>query len=120
MTRTGPLARIGSYAIVAVSPGELFSRLVSYIGAGVYEETMFRLMLLPLTTAIFRTVGFKPRPSVLLAAVVTSLLFSAAHHVGAHGEPFDAFRFTFRFAAGMMFCACAWARIASRMASLLP
>ncbi len=99
-----PLAFIGADAVFAITPGEAFSRFVSYIGAGVYEETLFRLMLLPLSTAILRTAGLKPRVAVVLAAVTTSLLFSAAHHVGAHGEPFDAFRFTFRFAAGMMFC----------------
>jgi hypothetical protein len=95
---------VGANAVFAIAPGEAFSRFVSYIGAGVYEETLFRLMLLPLSTAILRAAGLKPRIAVVLAAVVTSLLFSAAHHVGTHGEPFDAFRFTFRFAAGMMFC----------------
>ena len=37
------------------------------------------------------------------AVILTSLLFSAAHYVGPHGEPFDAFSFSFRCIAGAFF-----------------
>jgi membrane protease YdiL (CAAX protease family) len=81
-----------------------FAHLVSYFGAGVYEETLFRLMLLPLCTAALRAAKVTPRTSIVIAVILTSALFSAAHHVGAAGEPLDPFRITFRFAAGMLFC----------------
>lgn len=85
-----------------------FARFVSFLGAGVYEETLFRLMLLPLCVAGLRTAKLSPKASVIVAAIVTSVLFSAAHHVGAAGEPLDPFplfRITFRVAAGMLFSA---------------
>jgi membrane protease YdiL (CAAX protease family) len=41
--------------------------------------------------------------SVVLAVLVTSVLFSAAHYAGAHGETFDWFSFSFRFLAGAFF-----------------
>jgi hypothetical protein len=84
-----------------------FARFVSYFGAGVYEETLFRLMLLPLCTAALRAARFSPRAAIVIAAIVTSLLFSAAHHIGAFGEPLDPFplfKITFRIAAGLLFC----------------
>ncbi len=109
-----PLLRLGggdeaaSFTLAASSLRVSFARFVSYFGAGVYEETLFRLMLLPLCTAALRAANLKPRTAVVIAVIVTSLLFSAAHHVGASGEPLDPFplfRITFRFAAGVLFCA---------------
>ena len=35
--------------------------------------------------------------------LLTSLLFSAAHYRGPHGESFEAFSFWFRFTAGALF-----------------
>ena len=40
---------------------------------------------------------------VAVAVVLTSLVFSAAHYVGPHGETFEAFSFAFRFLAGAFF-----------------
>ncbi|MEX2189028.1 MAG: CPBP family intramembrane glutamic endopeptidase [Pirellulales bacterium] len=98
----------GSAIVASSSLRTSFAHFVSYFGAGVYEETLFRLMLLPLCMAALRGAKFTPRTAVVIAVIVTSLLFSAAHHVGASGEPLDPFplfRFTFRFAAGVLFCA---------------
>jgi hypothetical protein len=80
------------------------ARLFSYFGAGVYEETLFRLMLLPLCVALLRAASLSKNASLIWAVVITSFLFAAAHHVGVHGEAIEPFRFTFRFAAGAMFC----------------
>jgi len=41
--------------------------------------------------------------ALLLAIVLTSLLFSAAHYVGPSGAPLRWFRFVFRFVAGAFF-----------------
>lgn len=82
----------------------MLAKLFSYFGAGVYEETLFRLMLLPLSVMLLRAVGLSKNASVIGAVIATSLLFAAAHHIGTHGEAIEPFRFTFRFAAGGMFC----------------
>lgn len=95
---------VAEYASLG-SMRDAFAQLVSFFGAGVYEETLFRLMMLPACTLLLRAVKVEPRTSVAIAVCVTSALFSAAHHIGAFGEPLDPFRVTFRFAAGVFFCA---------------
>jgi membrane protease YdiL (CAAX protease family) len=83
--------------------GAVAGRIVGYMGAGVYEEILFRLMLLPPVAACAFRLGAKRGLRIALAVVVTSLVFSAAHYVGPHGEAFDSFGFAFRFLAGTFF-----------------
>lgn len=84
--------------------GEAFAaRAVTYIGAGIYEEVLFRLALLPACYGLFRVLRTSPRWATLLAIVSTSLLFALAHHIGPAGEPVRIFPFTFRIVAGTFF-----------------
>ncbi|MFM9960752.1 MAG: lysostaphin resistance A-like protein [Planctomycetaceae bacterium] len=76
---------------------------IPFIGAGIYEEVLFRLALLPPMTAVLRQPALLRRWATPLAVLITSLLFSAAHHAGPSGEPFDLFRFCFRTLAGGLF-----------------
>jgi membrane protease YdiL (CAAX protease family) len=88
---------------------QFLARFVSYCGAGVYEEVLFRLALLPLLACVLRGLGVSWVQSWIWAAVIGSLAFSAAHHVGAHGEEIVLaasgfwFTFSFRFVAGLFF-----------------
>jgi hypothetical protein len=83
--------------------GEFLGRLLGYIGAGVYEEMLFRLMLIPPLAIGIKLFGV-PRPwSVATVVLLTSAIFSAAHYVGPHGDLLDAFSFLFRFTAGALF-----------------
>jgi membrane protease YdiL (CAAX protease family) len=77
--------------------------MLSFVGAGVYEEMLFRLLLLPPVAVMARYLGARPALRVAGAVILTSLVFSAAHYVGPHGEPFEAFTFFFRFTAGAFF-----------------
>ncbi len=83
-----------------VSPSAL-AKVIGYCGAGVYEELFFRLMLLPVTVAVVNRFGVKKVAATLIAIAVTSLLFSAAHHLA--GEAFQLRNFVFRFLAGGVF-----------------
>ncbi len=83
--------------------GDRFGLAVGFLGAGIYEELLFRLILLSGVAWGFRRAGTKPWLAVVLAAVATSLLFAAAHYVGPSGEPLGWFSFVFRFVAGMFF-----------------
>lgn len=78
-------------------------RLVSYLGAGIYEEVLFRLLLLPSLAGLIVACGAAPRLGVAAAVVATSLLFSTAHYLGASGEAFHGYTFFFRFLAGVLF-----------------
>ena len=79
------------------------AQLVRFFGAGIYEELLFRLMLLPAAVAVLGVLIGSPRVKVFCAVVLTSLAFSAAHYIGPHGEQFLAYTFTFRFLAGLFF-----------------
>jgi hypothetical protein len=80
-----------------------FSRFVGYCGAGLYEEVLFRLLLLPAVTWMFRRLGTGPGEALVTAVLVTSGLFSLAHYVGPLGDVFDVYSFTFRLMAGVFF-----------------
>lgn len=83
--------------------------LVGFLGAGVYEELLFRLILLSLVVAAVRRAGGTPRKSLVAAVLATSFVFALAHYVGAYGEPIHLmawsfwFSFLFRFLAGIFF-----------------
>jgi membrane protease YdiL (CAAX protease family) len=83
----------------------VLGQVVTYVGAGIYEEVIFRLALYGLLLGVLKTAQVPPKTSVLLAAVTAAVLFAAAHHVGPHGEPVDGFNFLFRVVAGLYFTA---------------
>jgi membrane protease YdiL (CAAX protease family) len=78
-------------------------QMVGFIGAGVYEEVMFRLMLVPATAWILKRCGCSTGQSLVGAIIVTSLMFAAAHHIGPEGEPIILRNFLFRTIAGIFF-----------------
>lgn len=84
-------------------PG-LITKLVLSAGAGLYEELVFRLFLMGGLFWAMHKVGNLPRlASAAVALVVSSLIFSAVHHLGNMGEPFTMGAFVFRFFAGVVF-----------------
>jgi membrane protease YdiL (CAAX protease family) len=82
---------------------DLLGRMVGFFGAGIYEEVLFRLLMLPAVAAVIAWLGGSLRMKHLGSIAITSLLFSAAHHLGAHGESFALGTFVFRFLAGAFF-----------------
>ena len=81
----------------------LMARLVAFCGAGLYEEVLFRLLLLPAVTWIAARLGAAPLAAAVWGVVGSSVLFSLAHYVGQLGDTFDLHSFTFRFLAGVFF-----------------
>ncbi len=83
----------------------VISRLVGYCGAGIYEELLFRLMMLPAMASVLRWAGASWRVSWVWGILATSLVFSAAHYqtYTLGGYVFDWYSFSFRFAAGSFF-----------------
>lgn len=82
--------------------------VVGALGAGVHEELVFRLAMFGGFVALLS--GLERRFAVALALVTSSLLFAAAHHLGAYGEPFTTHAFAFRTLAGIAFGAIFWFR----------
>lgn len=72
-----------------------------YVGAGVWEELVFRLAFLG--GLLFLTIRLLRGNALVfgvLGVLLTSVAFAGFHHVGALGEPFSSARFLFRFLAG--------------------
>lgn len=91
--------------------GSLVNRAALGVGAGVYEELVFRLILLSLIILV-GTDLLKIRVS-LVAAIgffLSSLTFAAYHHQPIGPEPFDATKFLFRAAAGLYLSIVFWYR----------
>lgn len=82
-------------------PGGLLPQLALSIGAGVYEELLFRVMLVGGLAWGFRRVLVRKRYAYVLAAVVGALLFSAVHYTGLYGDVLAAPSFVFRFLFGL-------------------
>lgn len=87
-----------------LSMGPLIS-LVMSVGAGVHEELVFRLGIMGGGAALLRVLGVGPRMAISVATLVSSVLFSAVHHIGALGDPFTIDVFVYRILAGLMFSA---------------
>lgn len=83
--------------------GRAGEALVVSLGAGVHEELVFRLGLMSGGLALLLRARLDPRLALALALAGSALLFSAAHHVGPHGEAFTAVAFTYRALAGVAF-----------------
>ena len=84
--------------------GDALSRLTLSLGAGLYEELLFRVVLVALLAHAFRVVFGAGRVAAgIAAAVVGALLFSAFHYVGPLGEPLQLESFVFRALAGLAF-----------------
>jgi Type II CAAX prenyl endopeptidase Rce1-like len=96
-------ARTPLMALDSATPGPRFIALIGYVGAGVYEETLFRLMLVPTFYTILRVLQ---TPQVLAsswAVTASAFLFALAHHAGMPGEAFTWYAFIFRWLAGVFF-----------------
>ena len=80
-------------------------KLVMACGAGFHEELLFRVVLFGGGVELLRRVGRSPLRALLVAGVVSSLLFSAAHYVGSLGDALRATSFVFRFLSGAFLAA---------------
>ncbi|MHC4609906.1 MAG: CPBP family glutamic-type intramembrane protease, partial [Planctomycetota bacterium] len=79
----------------------LLPELVLCVGAGVYEELVFRLILICLVVMIGHDLLHCPATwTTVLAVALSSVLFAAHHHPPVGSEPFEAAHFFFRFLAG--------------------
>jgi membrane protease YdiL (CAAX protease family) len=72
-------------------------------GAGLYEELIFRALLLPAIAFVFTKLKLKKILGWTLAIIISSTLFSIMHHIGAYGEPFKINAFIYRFLSGCFF-----------------
>ena len=82
------------------------TKLMLSLGAGLYEELLFRVLLVgSLAWAGKRLLGLRPLVAGIWAALIGALVFSAFHYVGPYGDTLTAYSFVFRTIAGLAFSA---------------
>ena len=87
------------------------TRVVMSLGAGVYEETVFRLGILTGLMVLFeRVIGMRRWISLPLALLLQAALFSGMHHIPPYGDPLHVGIFVFRLLAGVCFGLLYWYR----------
>jgi len=96
--------QLGAALSAARDPGrDLALSAVLAVGAGVYEELVFRLLLMRGTLWLLRRVGgMHGIAAGVVAVAVSSLVFALFHHVGPGAEPFTSEAFAFRSLAGLL------------------
>ena len=78
-------------------------KLALSLGAGLYEELFFRVILVSLFILIFNKLfNNKKWASVSAAVVLSALLFSAVHYTGSMGDFFTLNSFFYRFLFGLI------------------
>jgi len=87
----------------AATPRVAWEQIVGFVGAGIYEETLFRLLLYSGLAALLLLLDMPRWFGLSAAALASALAFAGAHNLGPHGEPFQMVVFLFRTCAGIYF-----------------
>jgi len=89
---------------------QLPRRLLGGVGAGIYEEFLFRFLFLGgMVLVLHRGLGASPMTAVPFAIVVSAAAFSYAHHA-LGGEPYSHAAFLYRALMGVILGAAYCAR----------
>ena len=79
------------------------AQILVSLGAGIYEEFVFRVLLLAaLMFLMHRLLRIQRNIAYGMAAVIGAVLFSAFHYLGPFGDPWQFPSFMFRFIAGLV------------------
>ena len=100
------LSMIGAAAAGPIARMSWITRLMLSLGAGLYEELLFRVLLVSALAAGARAAfGWGAKGSGVFATLVGAVIFSAFHYIGPFGDPFRLTSFTFRAISGVAFSA---------------
>jgi Type II CAAX prenyl endopeptidase Rce1-like len=97
------LESLGIKLATNLGNAESVSQSVTFVGAGIYEEVLFRLILFSLLRFLMQLAFLPNLVAMPIAAIASAAAFAAAHHLGPYGEPFDPYVFLFRSLAGLYF-----------------
>jgi len=84
----------------------LSTKLMLAIGAGLYEELLFRVLLVGALALIgHKAFGWRPAVAGGIAAGVGALAFAAFHYIGPGSDHLELYSFVFRTLGGLFFSA---------------
>ena len=100
---------LGGLQILARPAGgdlDRWTRLMLSLGAGIYEELLFRVLLVGALAAAARALlGWRPVTAGVAATLLGAAIFSAFHYIGPYGDRLQVYSFVFRMVAGLFFSA---------------
>ena len=71
------------------------------IGAAIWEEILFRLILINLFFFISKKLSINNNFSFIVSITFSSVLFSLFHYIGSLGDTFSMYSFIYRFVGGL-------------------
>lgn len=102
---------LGLLQILSIGAGaegriDAWTHLMVSLGAGIYEELLFRVLLVGALAAGARALlGWRPMTAGVTATILGAAIFSAFHYIGPYGDRLDVYSFVFRMIAGLFFSA---------------
>jgi CAAX prenyl protease-like protein len=97
------LGRAASLSVGSAGNWSLPTQLMISLGAGLYEELLFRVILVSgLAWLARKAFGWRTTAAGLFAVGAGALIFSAFHYIGPYGDRFELGSFTFRAVAGLL------------------
>lgn len=94
----------GLLQMIQVSPVESLTtlqQLALSLGAGLYEELFFRVILVSALLFVFKNIFAKQSAAFAVSILLAAAIFSFVHYIGAMGDPFTLGSFLFRFLFGL-------------------
>ena len=102
-------ARLGVFGALALAPARglgFSTQLMVSLGAGLYEELLFRVVLVSALAYAGRALlGWRGWVAGLWATILGAFIFSAFHYVGPLGDVLRLDSFVFRMVGGIFFSA---------------
>jgi len=81
----------------------LMQNIALSVGAGLFEEIIFRVIILNLLFLLLSPVFKKKVVTAVVSVLIASFLFSLSHYVGNMADSWQLYSFMFRWAAGLLF-----------------
>jgi len=103
---SGVLGMLQTLAVPGGAGHEMdwWTRLMVSLGAGIYEELLFRVLLVGALAAAARgLLGWRPVTAGIAATLAGAAIFSAFHYIGPYGDRWQLYSFAFRMVAGLFF-----------------
>jgi hypothetical protein len=101
---TSLLLRAPALAVGGLGQFGLATQVMLSLGAGIYEELLFRVLLVSGLLALGKKVfGWGPTGAGVSAVVLGALIFSAFHYIGTYGDDWQLQSFVYRTVAGLLF-----------------
>lgn len=96
-----------SYSSIRKFHTDIFIRLGLAFGAGFYEESIFRLLLINFLSQLHNYTKPLPIPTTKpltkpIIVIIASLIYAVSHYILPSGEPFLVYTFIYRFVFGII------------------